>query len=98
MKTHALLASSLFVIALAAGDLGAQVTDSSAPNHIFAQFADGRFSDGTFYRSTIMVSSDSLSAISCTANLQGLSVAGFGNGTRRDFTVASGGWNIYRSP
>jgi hypothetical protein len=98
MRTHRLAASSLIVVALAAGELGAQVTDSSAPNHVFAQFADGRFSDGTFYRSTIMVSSDSLSSINCTASLHGLTVAGFGDGTRRDFTVASGGWNIYRTP
>ncbi len=96
MKTP--LGCALIMIVLAAGRLGAQVTDSSAPNHVFAQFADGRFSDGTFYRSTIMVSSDSLNAINCTATLHGLSVAGFGDGVRRDFSVAAGGWNIYRSP
>src|SRR5882762_4637803 len=98
MRIQALIASSLIVLAMAAGELGAQVTDSSSPNHIFAQFADGRFSDGTFYRSTIMVSSDSLSAINCTATLYGLTVSGFGDGTQRNFTIASGGWNIYRTP
>jgi hypothetical protein len=98
MRIRTLIAASLALIALAAAQLGAQVTDSSSPNHVFAQFADGRFSDGTFYRSTMMVSSDSLNPISCTATLFGLSVAGFGNGNSRTFTVASGGWNIYRSP
>src|SRR5438270_8560681 len=98
MRIHALLASSLMIIALAAGELGAQVTDSSAPNHVFAQFADGRFSDGTFYRSTLIVSSDSLSSINCTATLYGLTVAGFGDGSTRNFSVVGGGWNVYRTP
>jgi len=39
-----------------------------------------------------------LSSINCTATLYGLTVAGFGDGTRRNFSVASGGWNIYRTP
>jgi hypothetical protein len=86
------------VMALAAGELDAQVTDSSSPNHVFAQVADGWFSDGTFYRSTVMVSSDSLSSITCTATLYGLTVAGFGNGSTRTFTLLAGGWNIYRTP
>ena len=98
MRIHALIASSLLVIALADGELAAQVTDSSSPNHVFAQFADGRFSDGTFYRSTVMVSSDNLSSINCTATLYGLTVAGFGDGSTRSFNLASGGWNIYRTP
>jgi hypothetical protein len=98
MRIHALIASSLIVIALAAGELGAQVTDGSAANHVFAQFADGRFSDGTFYRSTVMVSSDSLSPINCTSTLFGLTVAGFGDGSTRSFTLVGGGWNIYKTP
>jgi len=98
MRIHTLIASSLIVIALGAGELGAQVNDSSAPNHVFAQFADGRFSDGTFFRSTVMVSSDSLSYTNCTATLYGLTVAGFGDGSTRSFTLAGGGWNIYRTP
>ncbi len=98
MRIHALIASSLLVIAIAAGPLGAQVTDSSSPNHVFAQFADGRFSDGTFYRSTVMVSSDSLSSISCTSTLFGMTVPGFGDGTTRSFTLVGGGWNIYKTP
>lgn len=99
MKIRVAIAASLVWVALTAGAAHAQVTDSSSPNHVFAQFADGRFSDGTFYRSTMMVSSDSLNSISCTATLYGLSVDGFGNnGYSRTFTLASGGWNIYRSP
>src|SRR5437762_13788159 len=98
MGIRTLFAFSLALIALTAGELRAQVNDSSAPNHIFAQFADGRFSDGSYYRSTIMVSSDGLNATDCTATLHGLTVAGFGDGIRRFFTIASGGWNIYKSP
>jgi hypothetical protein len=98
MNIRTLLTSSLVVVALAAAELHGQVNDSSAPNHVFAQFADGTFSDGPYYRSTITVSSDSQTATNCTATLHGLSVDGFGDGTRRTFTVASGGWNIYRTP
>jgi len=98
MKIRILIAASVAFIFLTTLQLGAQVTDSSSPNHVFAQFADGRFSDGTFYRSTVMVSSDNLNPTNCTATLRGLTVSGFGDGTRRSFTVASGGWNIYKSP
>jgi hypothetical protein len=98
MRINALIGVSLIVIALAAGEVRAQVTDSSSRDHVFAQFADGRFSDGAFFRSTVMVSSDSLSSVTCTASLFGLTVAGFGDGSRRTFTLAGGGWNIYRSP
>src|ERR1051325_5667438 len=98
MRIHALIASSLVVIALTAGQLAAQVSDNSSPNHVFAQFSDGRFSDGTFYRSTLMVSSDSLNPINCTAILYGLTIAGFGDGATRSFTLAGGGWNIYKTP
>ena len=74
MRIRTFFISSLVLIGLASGELLAQVNDSSAANHVFAQFADGRFSDGTFYRSTIMASSDSLNAINCTAthDLHGL--------------------------
>src|ERR1041384_4654129 len=98
MRIHALIASSLTVMVLAAGSLGAQVTDSSSPNHVFAQFADGRFSDGTFYRSTLMVASDSASSINCTAILYGMTVPGFGDGATRTFSLVAGGWNIYKTP
>ena len=98
MEIRTLFAASLVLIGLAAGELRGQVNDSSSPNHIFAQFADGRVSDGTFYRSTIMVSSDSLNATDCTATLHGMTVPGFGDGTRRFFTLAAGGWNIYETP
>jgi hypothetical protein len=98
MRIQTRIASSLIAIVLVAGKLGAQVTDSSSPNHVFAQFADGRFSDGTFYRSAVMVASDSLSSINCTATLYGLTVAGFGDGATRTFTLVGEGWNIYKTP
>jgi len=45
-----------------------------------------------------MASSDSLSTINCTATLYGLTVPGFGDGFTRSFTLAGGGWTIYRTP
>jgi hypothetical protein len=97
MRIHSLLGSSLLVIALAAGQSAAQVTDGSSSNHVFAQFADGIFADSTYYRSTVIVASDRLTATSCTANLYGLTVFGFGDGSTRNFTLASEGWNIYKT-
>lgn len=98
MRFQLFVTISLLLSVLAAGELQGQVNDSSSANHVFAQFADGRFSDESFYRSTLMVSSDNLNATNCTATLHGLTVAGFGDGIRRLFTVNSGGWNIYQSP
>src|SRR5436190_19446794 len=98
MRIHALIAALFIVIALGASELDAQVTDSSSTNHVFAQFADGWFSDGTFYRSTVLVSSDNPNSINCTSKLYGLTVAGFGDGSTRSFALAGGGWNIYRTP
>src|SRR5688572_13007251 len=71
MRIQALMVSSLIILALSDVTIHAQVTDSSSPNHVFAQFADGMFSDGTFYRSTLVVSSDSSTSTSCTATLHG---------------------------
>jgi hypothetical protein len=98
MRIRTTFVLTLLLMAVGRGNLRGQVTDGSASAHVFAQFADGRFSDSTYYRSTITVASDSLNAVSCTATLHGLTVSGFGDGTQRNFTVASGGWNIYKSP
>jgi hypothetical protein len=74
------------------------ITDNQSRNHIFAQFADGKFSDGAFYRSTFLVSSDNTTSINCTATLVGLTVPGFGNGSTYTFTVVRGGWSIITTP
>jgi hypothetical protein len=98
MRVRILIPFLMIVMALAAGELTAQVTDNSASTHVFAQFADGTFSDGTFYRATVMVSSDNVNSINCTAILYGLTVQGFGDGSVRTFTLAAGGWSIYKTP
>jgi hypothetical protein len=70
--------------------LDAGVTDNQSGSHVFAQFVDGRFPDGTFYRSTLLVSSDNSSSTDCTATLGGLTIPGFGNGSTQSFSVAAG--------
>ena len=74
------------------------VTDNRSTTHVFAQVADGGFSDGSFYRSTLIVQSDSTSTISCTATLVGLTISGFGDGTSRSFSLAAGGIAIIDTP
>src|SRR6266850_4338279 len=60
--------------------------------HVFPQFADGQASDGSFYRTTLMVSNPSSTASSnCTFQLYGLSVNGQ---SAYAFTFAGSGWTI----
>ena len=55
--------------------------------HIFPQFADGRFADGTGYRTTLMISNSSSSSTTCTLQLRsGLTVPGFAT----SYTIAPG--------
>src|SRR5262249_3903057 len=47
--------------------------------HVFPLFADGRLSDGSFYRTTVMISNPSDSnGTTCTIRLWGITVPGFG--------------------
>src|SRR5215813_634660 len=82
---------------LAVPALAAQVTDNASTSHIFAEFADGKFNDGSYYRSTTMVATDSTTAVSCTWTLYGLTVPGFGDGTRLVFALPPGGWDIHKT-
>jgi sugar lactone lactonase YvrE len=67
------------------------VTDNRSMNHVFAQVADGRFADGSGYRSTLVVQSD-VSAATCTATLgEGLTIPGFGDGQSLSINLAAGG-------
>ena len=59
--------------------------------HVFPQFADGRFTDGTFYRTTLMIANpSSTSGVSCTMQMRGFTVPGF----QTNYTLAAGGWVI----
>jgi hypothetical protein len=73
------------------------VTDNQSGTHIFAEFADGRLSDGTLYRSTLMVSSAGTASIECTATLTGLTVPGFGNGSTNTFSLGPRASTIIRT-
>ena len=59
--------------------------------HVFPQFADGRLSDGTYYKTTAMLSNPSTTAASnCTLQLRGLALSGF----QSTYSLAAGGWAI----
>ncbi|HYR85607.1 MAG TPA: hypothetical protein VE422_16075 [Terriglobia bacterium] len=73
-------------------DLDTSGTSATAGTyHVFPQFADGQLSDGTSYRTTLMISNPS-STISadCTLQLRGLTVPGFG----LNYALGPGGWTI----
>src|SRR5215813_1140342 len=54
------------------------VTSPTASTHLFPQFADGRLSDGTYYRTTLMISNPSDTAdVTCSLQLRGLTLTNF---------------------
>src|SRR5689334_13687045 len=62
-----------------------------ATHHIFPQFVDGRFSDGSYYRTTLMISNASdANAMTCSLQLHGLTVPGF----QLSYSMAPGGFVI----
>ena len=70
---------------------GSPVSVTSNTYHIFPQFADGRFGDGTSYRTTLMISNPSASAgVNCTLQLRGFTVPGF----TLNYAMGAGGWVI----
>ena len=75
------------------------VNDNKAQFHVFPQFVDGKFPDGSGYRSTLMVSSDSTSSINCTGTILNL-VPGLGPDARNldTLTIAAGGLAIISTP
>src|SRR5438445_7396995 len=72
------------------------VTDNRSAYHVFAQVADGRFSDGSGYHSTLVVQSDAPAAVSCTATLGGLTIPGLG--TTFPIGVTAGGISVVETP
>jgi peptidyl-Asp metalloendopeptidase len=59
--------------------------------HVFPQFADGRFGDGTYYRTTLMIANPSSTATpSCTLQMRGFTVPGFAT----SYNMAGAGWVI----
>jgi len=74
------------------------VTDNRSAGHVFAQVADGRFRDGSGYRSTLVVQSDAPVAVSCAATLVGLTIPGLGDGTTFPVGVTPGGISIVETP
>lgn len=72
------------------------VDDNRAMNHVFAQMVDGKFPDGTSYRSTIMLTTDA-EAAGCTWKFYGLTVSGFmfrPDGTGLDLAISP--YHVFR--
>ena len=53
------------------------VASTANTYHIFPQFGDGRLSDGSYYRTTVLIANSSSSSGNCTLRLYGLSVNGY---------------------
>src|SRR5262245_22875635 len=71
--------------------LASDVTDNRATIHVFPQFANGQVSDGSYYRSTIMVATESR-PVNCNIVLAGMTYPGFGpNGSGGGFSIAPSG-------
>jgi len=61
------------VCCLFLSSMGFAQTDRSAnANHTFPQIADGKFADGSYYRSSVVATSVNAGVTSCTLNLNGL--------------------------
>jgi hypothetical protein len=69
---------------------GSSSSTTAATYHVFPQFADGRASDGTYYRSTLMISNTSASNTTCNLQLRGLTVPGLST----TYSVVANGWMI----
>ena len=67
--------------------------------HVFPQFADGVFADGSSYRSTLMIQpSFSLSAVNCNLTLHGMTTSfSAGIGSSFAITVPANGWTQMRT-
>jgi hypothetical protein len=69
----------------------AQAARYLATHHVFPQFVDGRFSDGSYYRTTLMISNPSdTSSMTCSLQLHGLTVPGF----QTSYSMGLGGFVI----
>ncbi len=85
-------AMQTFQITITTGSTGGGGSSLTASTyHVFPQFADGRMTDGTFYRTTLMISNpSSTSGANCTLQLHGLTVPGFG----LSYPMGPSGWVI----
>jgi peptidyl-Asp metalloendopeptidase len=64
---------------------------TSSTYHVFPQFADGRFGDGTSYRTTLMIANPSSTAgATCTMQMRGFTVPGFA----ASYSLGPSGWVI----
>src|SRR5215471_9853732 len=97
-------AASLIAAACLTGIAFGQ-NDGRSQNHIFPEFADGRFPDGTSYRSAIhILNPSSAFSASCTVSVRGISVtlenSQGGTVTAGTFqsTIPANSFAIYRSP
>jgi hypothetical protein len=63
--------------------------------HVFPQIADGRFGDGNYFRTTLMIANpSSVTAADCTFRLYGLTIDGRSSFT---YSVGASGWQISQS-
>ena len=80
---------ALLVIVLSfTGNIHAQtVRDNTSTEHVFPQFVDGKFPDGTYFRSKLVVVSDSPTSANCAMYVQGFSLTTFSNATGIAFVI-----------
>jgi hypothetical protein len=96
--------SVLFVFSSLGRTVFAQ-SDGRSTVHVFPQFADGRFSDGSYYRSAIHISNPSSSASGiCTITVRGMFTTmeyldgSYVSGGTFSVSVSPNSWAIYRTP
>jgi hypothetical protein len=78
-------------VSTSTGGAPSSTSATASTYHVFPQFADGQLSDGTFYRTTLMISNPSSNAsANCTLLLRGLTVPGFG----LNYALGPNGWTI----
>lgn len=80
---------------------GTTTTIATPTKLVFPQIADGHFTDGTYYRSTFLISSDDgAEASGCNLKLQGMSatIGDLGTGNDFKFDIDSKGWMIATTP
>ena len=83
--------SQTFQITITGSTSAGGMSPTANTYHVFPQFADGVLSDGSFYRTTLMISNPSATAaVSCTLQLRGLSVPGF----NLTYSMGANGWII----
>ena len=76
-------------------NFGTPVSSNTSPTastyHVFPQFADGQFGDGSSFRTTLMIANPSSTAgTSCTMQMRGFTVPEFPT----SYTLGAGGWVI----